>query len=463
MHRRAVLLGAASLVACHDEMLVQYSAPMSPPSGIFVPDPGITISGTFEDGQTVTLNMASGGFGTKPNGALPLYLFTLEYDMKPDPVYSRIQTAPPPDPQNIMQSVIVPPNAKGSCRTRACLGSSPGRGGLASPIIFTNGSGGGELVIGSPAASSDMYCFLKRYADHQIFFFTASFTASISGTVMTVTASTGGDIKVGMGLISSSIAVGTYITADTGGNHGVGTYSVLPSQTAASSVITVQSINCKNLRLWKSYTGVIAASTSDYWSIENANCSNNPFLGPGGTGSVSAQWYGSQHVPALFPAAQNVWYTDEHIWRESSIDLLDGRMDWYRNGIRGVDIKFASQFVANVCTRNSAYNAQYNTELIGGSLFFDEYSNEDPDPFGLGGAFDYKHFIYCDDSQKRIMVSDEAAISMTGATREVCICTSWSDTSVTCIIRRGALPMLSGHYLWAWTDLDTQIRLGRWL
>jgi hypothetical protein len=61
MHRRAVLLGAASLVACHDEMLLQFSRPMIQPTGLIHGQP-YTVYGS--------------GFGTKSSpwvgGASPI-------------------------------------------------------------------------------------------------------------------------------------------------------------------------------------------------------------------------------------------------------------------------------------------------------------------------------------------------------------------------------------------------------
>ena len=63
-----------------------------------------------------------------------------------------------------------------------------------------------------------------------------SFTASISGNVMTVTA---GTLLVGDGLISSLVTPGTIVVNQlTGTANGVGTYTVNYSQTAASGTIT---------------------------------------------------------------------------------------------------------------------------------------------------------------------------------------------------------------------------------
>jgi hypothetical protein len=68
---------------------------------------------------------------------------------------------------------------------------------------------------------------------------TSLFTASITTTVLTVTAMLSSDlIIVGQFVDSSTIAAGTYITAFLTGSGGVGTYSVNASQTAASATTT---------------------------------------------------------------------------------------------------------------------------------------------------------------------------------------------------------------------------------
>jgi len=64
------------------------------------------------------------------------------------------------------------------------------------------------------------------------------FTASISGTVMTVSAVASGTISAGMGLVGTNIAGGTTIVQQlTGTPGGAGTYSVNTSQTAASGTV----------------------------------------------------------------------------------------------------------------------------------------------------------------------------------------------------------------------------------
>ena len=72
---------------------------------------------------------------------------------------------------------------------------------------------------------------------------TASFTASIIATTMTVSAVASGAIIVGMTLSGSGVTAGTTVTAYVGGSGGVGTYTVSETQTVASTAFTGTSTN----------------------------------------------------------------------------------------------------------------------------------------------------------------------------------------------------------------------------
>jgi len=67
---------------------------------------------------------------------------------------------------------------------------------------------------------------------------TPVFTGSISGTTLTVTAVTTGNIGIGSVLTGTGVTSGTTITALISGTGGVGTYTVSASQTVASTTIT---------------------------------------------------------------------------------------------------------------------------------------------------------------------------------------------------------------------------------
>lgn len=66
-----------------------------------------------------------------------------------------------------------------------------------------------------------------------------TFTGSISGTTLTVTAVTSGTIAVGQTISGTGISAGTTITGLGTGTGGTGTYTVSISQTASSTTITV--------------------------------------------------------------------------------------------------------------------------------------------------------------------------------------------------------------------------------
>lgn len=67
----------------------------------------------------------------------------------------------------------------------------------------------------------------------------ATFTGSMSGTTLTVTAMLSGDpIQVGMYVDGTSVTDGTYITAFSTGAGGVGTYTINQSVSASSTTMT---------------------------------------------------------------------------------------------------------------------------------------------------------------------------------------------------------------------------------
>ena len=78
---------------------------------------------------------------------------------------------------------------------------------------------------------------------------TATFTASISGTTMTVTAVTSGTIAVGDIVYGTGVSPVTKITALGTGTGGTGTYTVSVSQTAASATMYTGSGTASTIRI----------------------------------------------------------------------------------------------------------------------------------------------------------------------------------------------------------------------
>lgn len=118
---------------------------------------------------------------------------------------------------------------------------------------------GGVIVAGQPVTLIEGGDFWARFAGgatigHRVFVSYAdgslisgaagstvagaSVTAAIAGTTMTVTAVASGALAVGQPLSGANVTAGTIITALGTGTGGAGTYTVSPSQTAASATVT---------------------------------------------------------------------------------------------------------------------------------------------------------------------------------------------------------------------------------
>ena len=74
-------------------------------------------------------------------------------------------------------------------------------------------------------------------------FDTASFTASIAGNIMTVSALTAGTLTVGDFVFGTGVLEGTNITALGSGSGSVGTYTITPNQTMSSSLLEAAKAN----------------------------------------------------------------------------------------------------------------------------------------------------------------------------------------------------------------------------
>jgi hypothetical protein len=98
---------------------------------------------------------------------------------------------------------------------------------------------------------------------------TTTYTASISGTTMTVTAApTAGTIAIGQVISGTGVTAGTTITALGTGTGGVGTYTVSASQTVASTAISTVGQDFYNIPSWAKrvtvmFNGVSTSGTSN--------------------------------------------------------------------------------------------------------------------------------------------------------------------------------------------------------
>lgn len=114
--------------------------------------------------------------------------------------------------------------------------------GATNQYTYRNGTDAGGSG-GSPTATigsvGDYYFNTGTGVTYQLVQYTSSFTASISGTVMTVTgAITGSPIAVEMNISGTGVTVGTEIVSLGSGTGGDGTYNIDNSQTVSSTTIT---------------------------------------------------------------------------------------------------------------------------------------------------------------------------------------------------------------------------------
>lgn len=115
---------------------------------------------------------------------------------------------------------------------------------LSAPTFSGNVNGGATFASAS-AFQPQLLCWNQTKDANGSYFFVrksrgsyASFTASISGTVMTVTSVSSGTIEVGHAISGSGVTAGTTITSLGTGTGGAGTYNVSASQTVGSTTIT---------------------------------------------------------------------------------------------------------------------------------------------------------------------------------------------------------------------------------
>jgi hypothetical protein len=112
---------------------------------------------------------------------------------------------------------------------------------------------------------------------------TTSFTASFSGTTMTVTAVGAGTIAIGQVITGTSVTAGTTITAFGTGTGNTGTYTVSLSQFVASTAITVVGLDFLNIPSW------VKRITITFSGFSTSNTS--PPLVQIGAGSVANAGY----------------------------------------------------------------------------------------------------------------------------------------------------------------------------
>jgi hypothetical protein len=111
----------------------------------FVPASGFSLAGNIADGSALTVSKAGGGFGTKPNGAKPLYWWPLDADANPSSL-SRNTTNPTATINGALSTALLPSGSTGTWQKDLAADES-------------------ALFLRVPFTSDTLYFWTKRYYD----------------------------------------------------------------------------------------------------------------------------------------------------------------------------------------------------------------------------------------------------------------------------------------------------------
>jgi hypothetical protein len=208
-------------------------------------------------------------------------------------------------------------NATGLPLTTGVTGTLPLANGGTN--LTTVGSAGNVLFT----ADGSVWSSTAKIVRGASYSTTASFTASISGTTMTVTAVASGALSVGQVFTGTGVTAGTSITAFVSGTGSTGTYTVSASQTVASTTMTVTqvvAIDFTSIPSWvKRITVMFNGVSSNGTSL---------FLVQIGSGSVETTGYIStaQTVTAGVGGANSSSTAGMIIYTSLASNILSGHM-----------------------------------------------------------------------------------------------------------------------------------------
>jgi len=116
------------------------------------------------------------------------------------------------------------------------------------------------------------------------------YTASISGTTMTVSAVTSGTIQVGQLITGTGVTTNTKIVALGTGTGGTGTYTVSASQTVASTTIRTSGFEVTDI------PSTVQEITLVFNSVSHSTSSLSPLIQIGSSGTIQTSGYASNAV-----------------------------------------------------------------------------------------------------------------------------------------------------------------------
>lgn len=202
---------------------------------------------------------------------------------------------------------------------------------------------------------------------------TTTYTASISGTTMTVTAApTAGTIAVGQSISGTGVTAGTTITALGSGTGGTGTYAVSTSQTVASTAISTVGQDFTGIPSWVKrvtvmFSGVSTSGTSQIrMQLGSGTITSSGYLGSS-AGITSNTGFSSVQFASGFDLADNL--TAAAVRHGAiSFNLLGGN-NWVAFGCMGQSDTLRTIYVGGSATLSGTLDRVRITTVNGTDAF----------------------------------------------------------------------------------------------
>ena len=203
---------------------------------------------------------------------------------------------------------------------------------------------------------------------------TASFTASISGTTMTVTAVASGALSVGQVFTGTGVTAGTSITAFVSGTGNTGTYTVSSSQTVSSTTMTVTqvvsvaftSIPSWVKRITMMFNGI---STSGSSNLQMQLSTGGTFKTSGYAGSASFI-SGTTSTNATFTTGLGINSSSAaNVFNGQAIFSYIGNFIWVAHMVIGVSSSAGMQFSGTSVTLSGVLDGIRLTTVNGTDTF----------------------------------------------------------------------------------------------
>jgi hypothetical protein len=148
---------------------------------------------------------------------------------------------------NAGNNTINLPTVNGSANQLLRNGATPGSLEFA-PFTLPTTTGSAYQILRNSATPGQTELVDKIVSGTALTY--ATFTGSISGTTLTVTAVSAGTIQVGQVIAGTGVTAGTTITALGTGTGSTGTYTVSASQTVASTAIRTVALDFTGIPSW---------------------------------------------------------------------------------------------------------------------------------------------------------------------------------------------------------------------